>query len=151
LHDILFAPFFAGSAGTGQNWHWDHYVAANNLWFQFDRFAEAIKGVDPPAEAFRVKQIDHTRLRIYLLRGEHTSLAWCRDKQNTWRTELDQDEAPAVVSDATISMIDTPENLDGVAVDFYDPWSNRWTRGRLEGNMISLPDFKRSLVVKMRH
>ncbi|HUV62616.1 MAG TPA: cellulase family glycosylhydrolase, partial [Sedimentisphaerales bacterium] len=30
LHDIVFAPFFAGAAGTGQNWHWDQYVAANN-------------------------------------------------------------------------------------------------------------------------
>ncbi|RPJ59847.1 MAG: hypothetical protein EHM23_12660 [Acidobacteria bacterium] len=39
LHDVLFAPFFAGAAGPGQIWHWDQYVAANNLWFQFKRFA----------------------------------------------------------------------------------------------------------------
>ncbi|MHC4512060.1 MAG: cellulase family glycosylhydrolase [Planctomycetota bacterium] len=47
LHDVIFAPFFAGAAGTGQTWHWDHYVAANDLWFQFDRFAETVKGIDP--------------------------------------------------------------------------------------------------------
>jgi len=87
LHDVLFAPFFAGAAGTGQNWHWDQYVAANNLWFQFDRFAEAIKGIDPPAEAFEPMRLDHLRLRIYALRGRHTLNASCRDKLNTRRTE----------------------------------------------------------------
>jgi hypothetical protein len=149
LHDILFAPFFAGAAGTGQNWHWDHYVAANNLWFQFDRFAEAIRGIDPPAEAFEPITIDHRRLRIYALKGRHTLLAWCRDKQSTWKTELAEGEPPAVVSDAVISLADVGRDLDGVAVGFYDPWSNRWARGSVEGNKISLPDFTRSLVIKM--
>ncbi|MBL7188604.1 MAG: family 16 glycosylhydrolase [Phycisphaerae bacterium] len=151
LHDIIFAPFFAGAAGTGQNWHWDHYVAANNLWFQFDRFAEAIKGVDPPAEAFEPIQIAHPRLRIYALKGRHTLLAWCRDKQNTWETELAQSEPPAMVADAVISVTDAGRDFDGVAVGLYDPWSNRWTRGRVEGNRITLPHFTRSLVVKMRY
>jgi len=151
LHDILFAPFFAGAAGTGQNWHWDHYVAANNLWFQFDRFAEAIEGIDARAEVFEPIKIDHRRLRIYALRGRHILLIWCRDKQNTWKTELAQGEPPATVSGAVISVADFGRNLDGAAIDFYDPWSNRWTRGRTEGNKISLPDFKRSLVVKMRY
>ena len=35
LHDVLFAPFFAGAAGAGQIWHWDEYVDKNNLWWQF--------------------------------------------------------------------------------------------------------------------
>jgi hypothetical protein len=33
LHDILFAPFFTGAAGTGMSWHWESYVHKNNLWF----------------------------------------------------------------------------------------------------------------------
>jgi hypothetical protein len=150
LHDILFAPFFAGAAGTGQNWHWDKYVAANNLWFQFDRFAEAIEGIDPTAEAFEPTQIDHPRLRIYVLNGRQTCLVWCRDKQNTWKTELARGEPPATVSGEVISVADFGRNLDGAMVDFYDPWSNRWTRGKAEENTIPLPDFKRSLVIKMR-
>jgi len=151
LHDIIFASFFAGAAGTGQNWHWDHYVAANNLWFQFNRFAEAIKGIDPPAEAFEPIRIDHQRLRIYALKGKHTLIAWCRDRQNTWETELARSEPPATVSDAVIPVTAAGRDLDGVAVGFYDPWSNRWTRGRIEGNRVSLPDFTRSLVVRMRY
>jgi hypothetical protein len=149
LHDILFAPFFVGAAGTGQNWHWDHYVAANNLWFQFGRFAEAIKGIDPAPEAFEPVRLDNPRLRIYALRGRHTLLAWCRDKQNTWETELAKGKPPAVVRDTIILLPD--EKLNQTTVSFYDPWSNRWTQGKVEGNRISLPDFTRSLVVKMRH
>src|SRR5215471_7201197 len=37
LHDILFAPFFAGAAGPSQIWHWDAYVAKNGLWQHFRR------------------------------------------------------------------------------------------------------------------
>lgn len=151
LHDILFAPFFVGAAGTGQSWHWDQYVAANNLWFQFDRFAEAVKGIDPRTEAFEPVTIDHPRLRIYSLKGSHASFAWCRNKQNTWRTELADGEPSAAVSGAAVSAADVGKVTNGIAVDFYDPWSNRWTPGKVEGDKIRLPDFKRSLVIKMRH
>jgi hypothetical protein len=151
LHDIVFAPFFTGAAGTGQIWHWDHYVAANNLWFQFDRFAEAVDGVNPRVEAFEAVRIDHARLRIYVLKGKHTSLIWCRDKHNTWKTELAEGQAPPVVSGAVISAMKVDKKPKEVAVEFYDPWSNRWTKGRVEGNDIALPDFKRSIVVKVRY
>jgi hypothetical protein len=151
LHDVIFAPFFAGAAGTGQNWHWDHYVAPMNLWFQFGRFAEAIKGIDPPAEKFEPIEIDHPRLRIYALKGKHTLLAWCRDKQNTWRTELAEGKTPAVVNNAIISLPDSGENLYNADVNFYDPWKNKWVQGKAEGNRISLPDFTRSLVVRIRY
>ena len=151
LHDIIFAPFFAGAAGTGQNWHWDHYVAPMNLWFQFGRFAEAIKGIDPPAENFEPIEIDHPRLRIYALRGKHTLLAWCRDKQNTWQTELAEGKTPAVVNNAIISLPGSGDNLNKAAVSFYDPWKNKWVQGKAEENRISLPDFSRSLVVRMRY
>ena len=39
LHDVLFAPFFAGAAGPGHCWHWNVYVDRNNLWHHFARFA----------------------------------------------------------------------------------------------------------------
>ena len=151
LHDIIFAPFFAGAAGTGQNWHWDQYIAANNLWFQFDRFAEAIKGIDPPAEAFEPMRLDHLRLRIYALRGRHTLIAWCRDKQNTWRTELAEGKPPTVVRNAIVSLPNIGKELNRAIVSFYDPWSNRWIQSGVEGNRITLPDFARSLIIKIRY
>ena len=151
LHDITFAPFFAGAAGTGQNWHWDQYVAPMNLWFQFGRFAEATRGIDPPAENFEPIEIDHPRLRIYALKGKHTLLAWCRDKQNTWQTELAEGKTPAVVNNAVIVLPDSGEDLSKADVSFYDPWKNKWVQGEADGNRISLPDFSRSLVVRMRY
>jgi len=151
LHDIIFAPFFAGAAGTGQIWHWDYYVAANNLWFQFDRFAEAVEGIDCVAEAFEPMMLDHSRLRIYALKGKHTLLIWCRDKQNTWQTELAEGKPPAAVANAIVSLPDIGENLNQANISFYDPWSNRWAQGTIEQNSVSLPDFTRSLVMKLRH
>jgi len=151
LHDILFAPFFTGAAGSGQIWHWDYYVAANNLWFQFDRFAEAVKGIDPTVEAFKPITFDHPRLRVYALKGKHTLLLWCRDKQNTWQAELAEGKPPETVADAVISLPDTGVNLNLAAATFYDPWSNHWSEGRIRESSILLPDFKRSLIVKMRY
>ena len=151
LHDVVFAPFFAGAAGTGQNWHWDHYVAPNNLWFQFDRFAEAIKGIDPPAEAFEPATPNHPRLRIYALKGKHTLLVWCRDKQNTWQTELAEGRPPESVRNVRISLPEIDRNLNRAGISFYDPWSSQWTRGGIERNTIRLPDFKRSLLVVIKY
>jgi hypothetical protein len=151
LHDVIFAPFFAGSAGTGQNWHWNHYVAPMNLWFQFGRFAEAIKGIDPPAENFEPIELDLPRLRVYILRGKHTLLAWCRDKKNTWQTELADGKEPEVINNAVVLLPDSSKNMNNADVSFYDPWKNKWEPGKVEDNKISLPDFTRSLVVRTRY
>jgi hypothetical protein len=151
LHDVVFAPFFVGSAGTGQNWHWDHYVAPNNLWFQFDRFAEAIEGIDPASEAFEPMMLDHPRLRLYALEGKRTLLIWCRDKQNTWQTELAEGKSPEVVNNATVSLSSVGQDLSQAKVSFYDPWLNRWKKGSIKGNAILLPGFSRSLVVRIKY
>jgi hypothetical protein len=145
LHDVLFAPFFAGAAGPGHTWHEDAYVQANNLWFHFGRFAAVVEGLDPPAEDFQPFEMEHEHLYLYGLKGKTQTLIWCRDKQNTWKTELEEDKAP--------------ETLVGLAIDldakdkrirFYDPWENRWTDGKADGGKIVLPTFRRSLVVAVK-
>jgi hypothetical protein len=148
LHDVIFAPFFAGAAGTGHCWHWDAYVHANNLWWHFGRFAAAVEGLDPPAEKFEPLVIDHPRLRVYVLRGKQTTLAWCRDKQNTWRTELAESIAPAVIRDASIDFGQIASS-HGTEVRVYDPWQNNWTEAHLEGHTVRLPAFSRSVLVRI--
>ena len=139
LHDEMFAPFFAGSAGSGQPWHWDHqYIDGNNLWWHFSRFAEAVKGVDPAAEHFRPFHTETRRLRIWGLRGKRTTLLWCRDKANTWESELVRGVPPEVVSGEKIP-------FDG-GFKCYLPWESRWTDVK-EGRI--LPDFTRSIVVRI--
>ena len=144
----LFAPFFAGAAGTGHCWHWEAYVDANNLWWHFGRFAAAVEGLDPPAENFEPLMVDHPRLRVYVLRGRQTTLAWRRDKQNTWHTELAENIAPGIIDDASIDFGQIASSL-GTEVRVYDPWQNNWTEARLEGHKVRLPAFSRSVLVRI--
>lgn len=137
LHDAIFAPFFAGSAGCGQFWHWDSYVARWNLWWQYRRFASAIAGIDPVAEGFKPFRLETRRLRVYGLRGAKTTVLWCRDKRCDWRSELVEGNAPEDVSGETLP-------FGGRTFFCYNPWTDR----SVEVMAPKLPSFKRSLVVR---
>ena len=149
LHDILFAPFFAGAAGAGQCWHWDSYVDANDLWWQFSRFAAAVKGLDPPAEAFEPVMIDHPDLRVYALKGRHTLIAWCRDKASDWKSELADGTPPRQLSGASVDFGSAAQGFSSASVRIYDPWEDRWTEAKLDGTVVKLPDFQRSIVIRI--
>ncbi|MCL6545559.1 MAG: cellulase family glycosylhydrolase [Bryobacteraceae bacterium] len=144
LHDVLFAPFFAGSAGCGQIWHWDAYVERNNLWWHFGRFAEFVKGLDPAAEAFLTSFQPHPRLRVYRLDGRHTTLLWCRDTRNDWRSELERAEPPEKLAGLTL---EEPSGREPVRV--YNPWSGTWEQIRRTGGRLTLPDFQRSIALRL--
>lgn len=150
LHDILFAPFFAGAAGPGQIWHWDAYVAANNLWYHFGRFAEVVRGLDPPAEAFEPMMAAHDRLRVYVLRGRHTVLAWCRDSKNTWESELKNGEKPEILKGTKVNLTQALKGMRVRSARFYDPWANRWSDAKVHNGELTLPEFKRSMVIRMQ-
>jgi hypothetical protein len=141
LHDILFAPFFAGAAGCGQIWHWDSYVDPNNLWWHFGRFADVVKGIDPARERFQPSMIEHERLRIYRLAGRNTTLMWCRDTKNDWRTELERGEKPGTLTGVSI---EAPSGR----LRAYDPWTGKWSDTVRKGGRVQLPDFRRSVVVR---
>jgi hypothetical protein len=81
-HDQIFAPFFAGAAGTGNAWWWRQSIQRFDQWYHFDRFANAIEGIDPVKEKFKPIMVPHDRLRIYALIGNNTLIAWCKDIQN---------------------------------------------------------------------
>ena len=149
LHDILFAPFFAGAAGAGQCWHWDDYVDANNLWWQFSRFAAAVKDLDPPAEAFTPVMIDHPDVRVYALMGRHTLIAWCRDKASDWKSELADGTPPRRLTGVAVDFGSAAQGFSSATSRIYDPWANRWTEAKLDGAVVKLPDFERSIVVRI--
>ena len=102
LHDVLFAPFFAGAAGSGHAWWWRVHIERNQIWWQFDRFAEAVKNINPAEEKFEPLMLEHPRLRIYVLKGEKTVLAWLRDINNTWKTELEKGKEPELLQGQTV-------------------------------------------------
>jgi hypothetical protein len=147
LHDVVFAPFFAGAAGPGQCWHWGEYVDKNNLWHQFRGFAEAVRGIDPPAERFEPLLIAHPRLRVYVLKGQRSWLIWCRDVENTWQTELELGRAPEELRNVTLTLKDVVP-LAGRTLRTYDPWKNVWSGATAENDAVRLPPFRRSIIVR---
>jgi hypothetical protein len=151
LHDVLFAPFFAGAAGPGHIWHWDVYVDRNNLWWHYGRFAAVVKDLDPPAEGFEPFELPHSRMMILGLKGRHTTLLWCRDRENTWQTELANDKEPELIHEARIDVGPAKVALKDRRVKLYDPWKNVWNEAVPQSSTIDLPDFKRSVVVRITH
>ncbi|MCX7872143.1 MAG: cellulase family glycosylhydrolase [Verrucomicrobiae bacterium] len=150
LHDVLFAPFFAGAAGAGQIWHWDVYVDRNNLWYHFGRFAEAVKDVDPAYEHFIPSMLENGRLRVYVLSGEKTVLVWCRDSKNDWMSELRDGVSPELVVEEKVDLTKILGKPHPKGALIYDPWKNAWTEKEISNGMIVLPQFTRSVVVKIK-
>jgi len=148
LHDVLFTPFFTGAAGPGHIWHWDAYVAKNNLWWHFGRFAAVVEGIDPPAEGFAAAELPHPTLRVRALKGRRTFLAWLRDPENTWQAELAEGKPPRRISGAAIRLPDGLA-LDGAAIRTYDPWQDRWAPAVAAKGEVTLPEFSRSLIVRI--
>lgn len=151
LHDILFAPFFSGAAGAGMSWHWDAYVAKNNLWYHFGRFSEAIKGINPLTENFRASRAETDNFRVYILNGNNTVLIWLRDRNNNWQTELKDGKQPQVLSGIKLSLEEAGLAGTSGKVRFYDPWQNKWENGKIRKEAVMLPDFKRSLVIRIEN
>lgn len=149
LHDVLFAPFFAGAAGSGQCWHWHQYVDPNGLWWQFGRFAKSVAGIDPPAEDFRPSIIEAPPVRVHALAGRRTILAWCRDTRSDWRSELEQGEKPATVADAALDLSGLLRGRGVVRASAYDPWRDTSHPLDLRDGRLRLPPFERSLVVRL--
>jgi hypothetical protein len=151
LHDMLYAPFFAGAAGPGHAWHWDFYVEKNNLWHHFDRFAQLVSGLDPSAEEFQPGMLPHPRLRVYTLRGREHTLLWCRDSANTWKSELLDGIAPQEILAQALDLtaLWSKECLLEATqfAQVFDPWENLWSDVPFTGGQINLPAFRRSLAV----
>jgi hypothetical protein len=147
LHDILFAPFFAGSAGTGQSWHWHFYVDRHDLWHHFGYFARLVEDLDPPAEDFAPGFAEDEHLRVYTLRGKKTTLIWCRDKDADWRAELEDFRVrPRRNLELDLGAAGgVPEGR----LRFYNPWNGEWADGEAVGGKIALPEFRRSVVVRI--
>jgi hypothetical protein len=147
LHDILFAPFFSGSAGTGMSWHWESYVHKNNLWYHYGRFSQAIHGINPIEEQFSSSLIETASLRIYILKGRKTTLAWLRDKNSNWQTELEQNIQAKTLQRLTLPLTALAIKKASI-IEVYDPWQNKWSTMKASNSEFKLPDFKRSLVLR---
>jgi len=147
LHDVIFAPFFAGAAGTGLSWHWDFYVDKNDLWRHFRAFADVVKDIDPVEEGFEPKVSETEAARVYILVGKKTILVFVRDRRNDWAHELDEKEAPKRFEVFSLSAQPGWENTHSWAI--YDPWEARWQHPIIEnGQDVRWKNFHRSAILK---
>ncbi len=147
LHDMIFAPFFCGAAGTGALWHWYHYIMKNQLWYHFARFRTALAGIDPVKERFEPFRFESNGVRCYGLKGKNKTIVWCRDGLNNWQTELVEKQLPAVRTDFLFSTeVLFAQRFRRAKV--YNPWTDRWEQLSLNkaGELI-VPPFTRSVVV----
>ena len=148
MHDMLFAPFFAGAAGGGNSWHWDHYIDNNNLWYHYARFNQSVQGINPLEENFIPTTLYHNRFRIYVLVGKKTILAWCRDIRNDWKSEFKDGKKAEEISNEKIDLSSFVTSKQIKRTSLYDPWMDKWLSTN-NNSIVSLPVFKRSIVIKM--
>jgi hypothetical protein len=107
-----------------------------------------MEGLDPAAENLRPAMVAKPDLSAYVLKGRNTTLVWCREVENSWQSELANGVPPRELKDVTIDM-SPAGGLTGVIVRVYDPWKDVWTDIRPDGDMLVLPSFERSIVVKI--
>ncbi len=152
LHDMLFAPFFTGAAGTGHVWFWREAIDRPNHWSQFKRFNRAVEGIDPCEEAFEPVMVEHPKLRIYALRGKKTTIAWCRDAASDWKTEFEEGKSPELLQGIALDLtgLQLSPEFNNARVEAYDPWQDALKPVTRNGMKLVLPEFKRSLVVRIR-
>jgi hypothetical protein len=145
-HDMIFAPFFCGAAGCGSMWYWNVYVEKNNLWYQYQRFKNVITGINPIEEEFVPFQFNNDSVRCYGLKGKTTTMIWCRDAENNWKTELQQNIKPTIKKDFSFSL-----NVTGktgyTSAKVYDPWKDKWSKVKIKNGSITLRPFLRSAIV----
>ena len=149
LHDVLFAPFFSGSAGAGQIWHWEWYVAKNNLYWHFGRFAKAVKGINPIEENFVPSRFESDGIRFYALKGKKTLLLWIRDAQNDWRSELERGQKPRKLSAVSVPISKFIGKDKSLSIFYYNPWTDASGKLKEKDGKVNLPEFSRSILLKL--
>lgn len=146
IHDMIFAPFFCGAAGTGAMWHWDSYIYRNDLWYHYKRFKNAIEGVDPVKERFKQYMFESDGVRCFALGGTTKTIIWGRDSGNNWRTELEQGIAPQPKNNVIIKL-EQLKNSNYKSVKIYDPWQDHWSSVKINNGQVAIPPFIRSFVI----
>jgi len=129
-------------------WHWDSYVGKQNLWCHYQRFNSAINGIDPISEEFVPFTFTKDSVRCYGIKGNKTTMIWCRDAGNNWKTELQNGIHPEIKNDLTLELAVT-KRRDYTSAKVYDPWNDKWTRVQIKNGKVTLPPFLRSAVVML--
>ena len=147
FHDVTYAPFFAGAAGTGQCWHWEVYVDQKDLWGGFRPFADMLEGVDADAEGFEPVDLSDGRIWFLALRGARHVLAYVRNKQDNWEATLRDQHEPDVQRDVEVDV--SALGVSSGKVELFRPWDDAPGEAELGEGVLRLPPFRYGLLLKV--
>ncbi len=107
-----------------------------------------MRDLNPIEEDFEPIRASAPPLRIWVLRGRRTVVAWCHDVDADWIHELDQGR-PAPFREGLILR---PTELGlppaGDTYEAYDPWTDASHTLPTDQDRLRLPRFRRSLVLR---
>ena len=116
LHDLIWAPVFAPSAGSGMTWWWDNLIDPNDQYFQFKALADFVTGIDWEDESFVAKTLpaavadegSDPELKGFALVGNTTALVWVKNMSEKYWALGDAAD-PAFIEGATIDLSSLPD------------------------------------------
>lgn len=152
FYDTTFPAFFAGAAGTGQIWHWDHYVDGKDLWQEFRPFADLVDGIALDAEGFKPIDLSTDRAWILGLLGKEHILLWVRNRADSWHAVLRDEVEPAPLAPQDLDL--APLGVTGGAVERFSPWhddaAGAADGASLQGGILHLPAVRYAALVRVR-
>jgi hypothetical protein len=148
FHDTTFPAFFAGAAGTGQEWFWDRYVDEKNCWGQFRAFADLLAGVSLDQEGFTFNDRSNDQAWCLALEGRRTWLLWIRSKADRWDKVLRDGQEPAPISTARFAL---PADLAAARLSLHASWPEDQARAQasIEGSHLVVSGFSWGVMVKL--
>jgi hypothetical protein len=150
LHDVTYPAFFAGAAGSGHSWFWEHYVEPKQLWWHLSPMAALIDGVALDREDFEPEDLSTPNAWVLALVGKRHVLLWVRNKAHRWDHVLRDGKQPPPIIDMPVDLA-----LHGIRegrVRFVRTWREDAVRGHdeeLDNGILVLPAFRYGLAARI--
>jgi hypothetical protein len=145
--DTTFPAFFAGAAGSGHIWHWDHYVDQKDLWDGYAPLARTIEGVALDREGFRPVDLSDEKKWCLALRGESCTLLWVRNRADRWDKVLRGARPAAALEGERVDLAQI--GCQGARVEYSGGWREELEAATVEGGVLGLPSFRRMVFVRL--
>lgn len=114
LHDLIWAPVFTPSAGSGMTWWWDNVIEPYDQYFRWKALADFVDGIVWDAENFIPAgySATHTEksLELMAISGRTSILVWIKNSADTFKAGGDD----STIEGATIDLGTIPTGTYGV-------------------------------------
>jgi len=153
FHEALWIGFFGGGAGTGMHWWWDSMVQEWDYYPQFQPFADFVSDIHineaplPPTEG----KVTPENLCCYVRQNDRRAVVWVINKNNDWRSLVEDEKEPETVSEAKLSLSGLKDGKYKVV--FMNTWTGNTSNGIITAEngqaSIVLPQFNIDTAVKL--